>query len=94
MGQRLVVDRVNGVVMGKLTIKDFTKEPRKDQVAAIELVSEAGDTAEIGIADIESLGLFGADTIVDSTAAGTDVPTLTADFNALLASLRTIGIIQ
>ena len=92
MGERLTVDRVNGVVMGKLTINDFIKEPRKAQVAAIELVNEDGTTAEIGVSDVASLGLFGADTISDSTAS--DVAGLVIDFNALLASLRTIGIIK
>ena len=92
MGERLTVDRVNGVIKGKLTINDFTKEPRKAQVAAIELVNEAGDIAEIGIAEVASLGLFGTDTIVDSTAV--DVAGVVVDFNALLASLRTIGIIK
>ena len=92
MSEQLAVSRINGIAEGKLVIKDFTRIPRKDQVAAIELVSEDGTSAEIGVADAASLGLFGVDTIVDSTAS--DVAGLVVDFNVLLASLRTIGIIK
>ena len=92
MSEKLNVSRVRGVTEGQFKVKAFTANPRKAAEPSILFVNKLGTEAEITFDIAAGIAVFGADTIVDSTAV--DVAGLVVDFNSLLASLRTIGIIK
>lgn len=89
---QLNIRQINGKALGELTIKDYDNEPSNNGVAKLTFETAKGVKTSLDQAKVTSLNLLGADTVVDSTA--TDVAGIVADFNALLAVLRTAEVIQ
>lgn len=87
----LKVRKVNGTASGTLTIKDYNNEPRNNGIATLAFEDANGNTVSINQANITSLNLLGVETLADSTAI--DVAGIVADYNALLAILRTANVI-
>ena len=88
-GQQTGIFRVGGSAKGKLVIKPNTE--RVTTPASLSIQDGIGGEVLIDFEKASTLAALGATTIADSTAV--DVAGIVADFNALLAALRTAGVI-
>ena len=88
-GTQTGIFRVGGSAKGKLVIKPNTE--RTTTPASLAIQDGAGGEVLIDFAKASTLGLLGAGAVADSTAI--DVAGIVTDFNALLAVLRTAGVI-
>jgi len=91
MVRALHVREVNGYASGTLTIRDYTNEPSNNGPATLTFEDRNGNAVSIDQAKVTSLNLLGAEVLADSTAI--DVAGIVADYNALLAILRTAGVL-
>ena len=77
--------------MSTLTIRPTATEPYRLPKAAMSPIATQADV-EAGTATLESV-TAGLGTIAQADSTAVDVPGIVADFNTLLANLRTAGVL-